>query len=336
MDVAKLAGVSHQTVSRVLNNHPSVRPATRSRVQSAIDQLGYRPSSAARTLATGHSSTFGILMVNGTSFGPSNLVVSIGMATQERGYFSSIAPVATFTAAATHQAIDQLVNQGVEGIVAVAPVTTVAQALDAYDIPCPIIINAARLEVPESSQARYVYIDQVQGTKAAIDHLIGLGHQKIWHIAGPDNWYDAIDRRETYVNCMTTAGYSPLVLPAAGWTTNRGYEVGKKVASAVLAKNGPTAVFSVNDEIAVGLYRALWEAGVQVPDDVSVVGFDDSQIANYLVPRLTTVRQPFVELGRASLGALIETLEHGGRSDLPRVAAVLEPELIVRDSVAQR
>ncbi|MDR2703955.1 MAG: LacI family transcriptional regulator [Cellulomonadaceae bacterium] len=330
-DVAALAGVSHQTVSRVLNDHPNVRPATRDAVLDAIDQLGYRRSSAARALASGHSSTIGVLTANSTNVGPLHMAIAIGEAAQENGYYVSLAPAANFTPEETHRRLNQLVEQGVDGIIAIVPHNEVALAVDSYSFPCPVVISAARPDIPANSPGKYVYVDHGKGTQLAVDYLLELGHAKIWHIAGPENWIDATVRRDAYTAIMTKAGLTPVVLTAQGWTSQQGYEVGKEIAAAIKAGTGPTAVYAVNDDIAIGLYRALWEAGLAVPDDVSIVGFDDVEAAAFIVPSLTTLRQPFAEAGRACIEALVD--EIGGQSDpQPRIAAVLEPALVIRDS----
>jgi DNA-binding LacI/PurR family transcriptional regulator len=246
-----------------------------------------------------------------------------------------MASLARYDVEVTRQGIDHLVDQGVEGIVVVAPHEEIARAVDEYTTACPVVVVAARPEIPDDSAARYVCINQGSGAAQATDHLIDLGHTRIWHIAGPEGWFDSSSRRASYVACMERAGLAPVILTAAGWTPSCGYLLGEQVAASVRSGGGPTALFVASDALAIGLFRAVWEAGLRVPDDVSVVGFDDIEAAEYLVPRLTTVHQPFAKVGREALRVLIEQLGRRG-GGLPPLASVLEPELIVRDSAVRR
>ncbi|GAB2451092.1 LacI family DNA-binding transcriptional regulator [Xylanimonas ulmi] len=335
-DVAALAGVSHQTVSRVLNDHPSVRPQTRERVQAAIRELGYRRNRAARALVTARSTTVGLLTSGSAHFGPASTVLAVEAALRRAGYFVSTSSLAGYDAASADDALDRLVDQGVDGVVAVAPLTDVALAVGEHTPPCPVVVVAARREIPETVREQYVYVDQHRGAQLATEHLIRLGHTHVVHLAGPTRWFDASERQASFLQTAADLGAEADVVEARGWSARRGYELGQTLAPRVRRPGGPTGFFAANDLVAMGLLRAFWEHGLRVPDDVSVVGFDDIEGSAYLVPSLTTVRQPFEAVGRAAVRALLdawETPDDPGRS---HTAAVIPPELVVRGSTAGR
>ncbi|MBO3664630.1 LacI family DNA-binding transcriptional regulator [Microbacterium stercoris] len=325
-DVAARAGVSHQTVSRVLNAHAYVRPETRERVQAAIEELGYRPNRAARALATARTKTVGVLVTNATFFGPASTAFAIEAAARAEGYFVSIGSLPAYDPQTVRAALDQLIDQGVEGILVVVPQREVMDLVELVAPTTPVVAVAARADIPADSRIRYVEVDQALGGALATRHLLDQGHRRVVHVAGPAGWYDADERAGAYTRTMGEAGLESRLVPAGGWAAADGYEVGRALAAEV-ASGGPTAVFAANDTLAMGLLRAFWEAGLRVPDDVSLVGFDDIDGSEFLVPALTTVRQPFDEIGRAATHALLWP-------DAAQVAVVIPPVLVVRDSTA--
>ncbi|GAA3649110.1 LacI family DNA-binding transcriptional regulator [Microbacterium marinilacus] len=328
-DVAARAGVSHQTVSRVLNDHAYVRPATRDRVQAAIEELGYRRNQAARALATARTATVGILVTNATFFGPASTLFAIEAAARAEGYFVSIGSLPAYDPATVRASLDQLIDQGVDGVLVVVPQREVMSLIDDVAPAVPVVAVAARADIPADSPIRYVHVDQALGGALATQHLLDLGHERIVHVAGPEGWYDADERTRAYTVAMRRHGAESRLVPAGGWSAGKGHEVGAELAAEIAAGDGPTAIFAANDTLAMGLLRALWEAGVRVPDDVSLVGFDDIDGSEFLVPSLTTVRQPFAELGEVATHALLAP----GTSSA-QVVAVIPPELVVRDSTA--
>ncbi|MER7797749.1 LacI family DNA-binding transcriptional regulator [Microbacterium sp. NPDC096154] len=332
-DVAARAGVSHQTVSRVLNGHAYVRPATRDRVMLAIEELGYRPNQAARTLVTARTATVGILTTGTTHFGPASTVLAIEAAARTEGYFVSVASLTGYDPETVRSLTDQLINQGVDGVLVVAAQQEVMRLIDDLAPGVPVVAVAARGDIPPDSRIRYVQVDQALGGTLATEHLLALGHTRIVHVAGPSGWYDADQRADAYVAAMTARGLEPRVIPAGGWSAREGYEVGRALAPEIASGTGPTALFAGNDYQTMGLLRAFWEHGVRVPDDVAVVGFDDIDGSGYLVPALTTVRQPFAALGEAAMHALLDhwSAPDGGEGG---VVGVIPPELVVRESTA--
>ena len=335
-DVAARAGVSHQTVSRVLNEHPSVRPETRARVIAAIQELGYRRNSAARTLVTARSATVGVLTSGSAHFGPAMTVLAIEAALRREGYFVSTSSLQSYDSESAADALERLVDQGVEGVVAVAPLDDVARVIDDLAPPCPVVVIAARRDVPDTSHAQYVYVDQYRGAQLATEHLLDLGHVSLVHLAGPDRWFDAAERSAAFLATARARGAEAQVVESRGWSAHRGYELGLKLAAEARGPQGPTAFFAANDLIAMGLLRAFWEHGLRVPDDVSVVGFDDIEGSAFLVPALTTVRQPFEDVGVAAVRALLDAWAAPADGAQPRTAAVFAPELVVRGSTARR
>ncbi|WP_441247612.1 LacI family DNA-binding transcriptional regulator [Kitasatospora sp. McL0602] len=326
-DVAALAGVSHQTVSRVLNDHPNVRSATRDRVLSAIRELGYRPNSAARALVTRRSKTLGVVSFDSTLFGPSSMLYGIERAARAAGYYISIVSPLALDARSVQEAVDRLRDQGVEGVVLIAPQTSAADPLAHISVSVPVV----RLGTSGQGRVPTVAVDNVAGARMATRFLLDLGHRTVHHISGPPRWLEARHRAESWSATLAEAGVAaPRPLPG-DWSSRSGYEAGRRLA----VDRDVTAVFCANDHMALGLLWALHEAGRRVPEDISVVGFDDIPEASYLVPPLTTVSQDFGGLGRRGLELLVAQLDDApvDRSGAPS-SVLVAPELVVRLSTA--
>jgi DNA-binding LacI/PurR family transcriptional regulator len=321
-DVAELAGVSAMTVSRVLNTPDKVRPATRVRVLAAVRELGYRPNSAARMLATGRSGVLGVVSFDTTLYGPASTLYGIEQAARDEDYLISIASLSVLNRRSISEGVDRLRAQSVDGIIIVAPHESAAEGL--HDLPpeLPVVVVDAADDLP----LPIVAVDQHAGAVRATRHLLSLGHRTVWHLAGPADWIDAGARMAGWQSVLAAEGRE-IPEPAIGdWSAQSGYEHGKR-----LARNpGITAVFVANDAMALGLLRALREARRRVPEDVSVVGFDDVPEAPYYCPPLTTVRQNFSEVGRRAFQLLLDQIE-GAPADRRRI---VEPELIVRESTS--
>lgn len=326
-DVADVAGVSHQTVSRVLNDHPNVRPETAERVRDAIARLGYRRNSAARALVTRRTATIGVLTTSSALYGPTSTVVALEEAARERGYFVSLASVHTFEPDRLLEALDHFMVQGVDGIVVVAPQDDVASAVEGVSTDLPVVMIAALDEDHLRAGTVSVAVDQRLGGRLVTEHLLDLGHRDVLHLAGPADWFDARERERGWVAALRDRGLEPRPVVRCDWSAQAGFDAGQRVADALAAGDGPTAVFAANDQLALGVLRALWERGVRVPEDVSVAGFDDIAGASFFVPSLTTVSQPFAAVGRQALTALTDAI--GGASVGARL---IEPTLVVRGS----
>jgi DNA-binding LacI/PurR family transcriptional regulator len=321
-DVARLAGVSHQTVSRVINGSSQIRPETRLRVERAIEQLAYRPNTAARALVKGRSGIVGVIGVGGTHFGPASIQRSIETAARERGLFASSVSLAALTRDVLDESVEHLRRQGVEGIIIVAGQDDALEVARSRTVGVPIVLVEGDL-----TRARWtVGVDQVAGARMAVRHLIELGHREIVHLAGPADWAEARARHDGWRAEMAAAGLRPAEPVHGTWAAEFGYQAGRRIA----ADRRVSAVFTANDQIAMGLFLALHEAGRPVPDDVSVVGFDDQPEAAFLIPPLTTVRQDFEAVGYRAVEAITEAI---ARSEA-EAPSLITPELIIRRSTA--
>ncbi len=321
-DVAARAKVSHQTVSRVINKHPNVSSATRERVEAAIAELGYRRNTAARSLVTRRSQTIGVLAAEMGQYGPANTLLGVQQAAREAGYFVSIEAIKEAGAGAISDAVRHLTDQGADGIIVIVPHDGTVQALEGLTLDVPVILVGA----PGGGLFSGALVDQKFGARLAVSHLIDLGHRRIGHVSGPQDWVDGRSRAEGWGERLREAGLPDDLLIEGDWSAGSGYRIGRQLA----AERTVTALFVGNDQMALGLLRAFNEAGVRVPDDVSVVGFDDQPESGYFTPPLTTVRQDFEELGRRCMNVMLGALEGGGGTG----TIVVEPELVVRSSTS--
>lgn len=296
-DVARLAGVSHQTVSRVLNDHPSIRPETKAKVLDAIAVLDYRPNLAARALVTSRSNMLGILSATVGEFGPTSSIVGIEDAAREEGYSVSTLNLSATSPEAIGQALRQLAREQVDGIVVLAPQVRVFHVLRGMAVDIPFVT----LQTASGSDGVSHSADQVAGARAATEHLISLGHTDILHVAGPQDWIEAESRMRGYLDALREADL-PTFPPIRGdWTADFGFFAGQELSR----RRDFTGVFAANDQMAIGLMHGFRVSGVKVPADVSVVGFDDIPVAAHVAPSLTTVHQDFPELGRRAVRILL-------------------------------
>jgi DNA-binding LacI/PurR family transcriptional regulator len=334
-DVARRAGVSHQTVSRVINGHSSLRAETRARVLAAMDELRFRPNRAARALVTSRSTTIGVLVSKGFEYGPAASLQAIDSAARGAGYAVDVAHLDNVEGCSIRAALDRLLAHGMDGLIILAPQSQTLQEIKRLSITLPFVtVHSAR----EQDDHR-LSVDQSGGAALATRHLLELGHRRIVHIAGPDGWFETEARARGYQEEMEAWGCSPEVLRSGNWTAESGHHAGRLIA----ADQGITAVFSSNDQMALGVMRALREAGRRVPEDMSLVGFDDVPEAPYYWPPLTTVRQDFPELGARCVARLLGLIGDTGVSAEGAGTAVqrqllagadVVPELIVRGSTA--
>jgi DNA-binding LacI/PurR family transcriptional regulator len=319
-DVARLAGVSHQTVSRVLNDLPNVRPATRERVEKAITQLRYVPSQAARALVTRRSRTIGLVATGLPDFGPSSVVLTVNESASDAGYAVITTNLADASGRNVRAATEMLVRHNVEAIVLIAAERETLDAFDGWELGVPLIAVASEARGP----ATQVTLDQYGGARAAVSHLLELGHRDIRHVAGPAGSMDAEERLRGWRDRLIEAGIRPLEPERGDWSPESGFLRGR----ALIEAGAPTAVFVANDQMAVGMLHAAHSAHLRVPEDLSVVGFDDIPEAAYFSPPLTTVRQDFSSLGRDAMVTVLAVLQdEQGRPPAPR-----EPQLVIRES----
>lgn len=321
-DVARLAGVSHQTVSRVLNDLPNVKASTRERVELAIKQLHYVPSPAARALVTRRSRTIGLIATGSPNFGPSSIVLGFNEAARAARYAVSMASILDADTASVRVAVDLLLRQNVEALVLVAERTSALEAIQTIDLGVPL------LAVESVGRAGFhsVSIDHFAGARSAVRHLISLGHERILHLAGPSDAVDAIARTNGWRHELGESGLVVLPPMVGDWSPGSGYDFGLQLGD----RTDFTAVFAGNDQMALGLIHGLSERGISVPGDVSVVGFDDIPEAAHFSPPLTTMRQDFAALGREIMEGLLDIVHDADAADRPRAV----PQLIVRSSTA--
>lgn len=321
-DVAREAGVSGQTVSRVVNARGYVGADTRVRVEAAMQQLGYRPNSAARALRSGRFRTVGVVMFSFSSYGNQRTLDAIAVRAAQLGYALTLIPVESSARDTVVGAFRRLEEHAVDGIIIVIE----AHQLDEADIEIPSGLPVVFVDSNRTAEHPFVDTDQAQGARLATEHLLELGHETVWHVAGPARSYSAERRREAWQSTLEAHGrHVPEPLPG-DWSAESGYAAGVTLREL----DGVTAVFVANDQMAIGVLRAFREVGSAVPDDVSIVGFDGLPDAAQLWPPLTTVLQHPERVGAAAVDALLAELDQGERVQTPLVGT----ELIVRGSTA--
>lgn len=322
-DVAAQAGVSYQTVSRVINGSAAVRPETRARVQAAIDELGFRPDAIARSMASGRSGNLACLSPNLTDYTFASLIDGAEREAREHGYFlmSASAPDAEVFA----QLIDELTSsRRTEGIMVINPYADGRYVHLPPDFPT--VFAGAR---PRQDAANSVALDDIEVARQATRHLIELGHRRLGMVTGPPPEDCTQDRGIGFEDALRDAGLvpDPALIVEGDWSAASGYRAFAHFIDAGL----PTAIFAQNDQMAVGLLRAARDAGMRLPDELSVIGVDDIPLAAYFAPPLTTVRQDFAAIGRRAARLLIDAVE---APDAPRRHLLLPGEMIIRRSTA--
>jgi DNA-binding LacI/PurR family transcriptional regulator len=313
-DVARVAGVSAQTVSRVINDHPRIRDETRRRVQDAMVQLDYRVNNAARSLGTRRSRTLGVIVSDATLYGPAVAVAEIERAARLAGRWVATAYADAAEAGSVRAAALHLRDQGVDGLIVVAPHARTAEALADVRGRVPI----------ESFNAHDDGAVQRRAAALVVAHLAALGHRRIARLGGPSDWLDEIARAEGHRTALGAHGLVEVVAWSGDWSAEAGAAIAVAVADAVRADGGPTAIVCANDQMALGLVAGLAASGVSVPADVSVAGFDDNPDAAYYRPALTTVRLDIAGEARRSVAAVLASAADA--------TALRDPELVVRDS----
>lgn len=323
-DVAALAGVSHQTVSRVINNKDSVLPETRERVMDAIRRLGYQPDAIARSMARGRTSTLACLAPNLTDFTFASNIQGAESAARQRGYF--VLSASAETVEEYNILLEELIgHRRVDGVILINPY------LETRKFALPANIPLVYLGGRENTRTHCVYLDNRDGAYRAARHLLELGHRAIAQVGGPAAEDCAQERSLGFEMALREAGIEPepLYTYEGDWSATSGYQA---LRYFLQRQPLPSAIVAQNDRMAVGVIRAARDVGLRVPEDLSVIGFDDMPLASYFDPPLTSMRQDTFQFGAAAAGMLIDILEYPGQ---PRQLLRFPASLVVRGSTAR-
>lgn len=321
VDVATVAGVSQQTVSRVVRGVENVAPDIRHRVERAIEQLQYRRNPAAAALASNRTMTIGVVSFEPSVLGPSVALYGISEEARRHGYSTRLVTLASLGRADFRAAFQALGGDTVDGVIMLAPMHEALAVLEVLDLDIPVIT----FEQGSPPSPTSISIDEVRGARMAVRHLLELGHQTVWHVQGPAGWMASSARIRGWSEELAAAGrIGPPPLPTADWSAAEGYRAGRELARTP----GVTAVFAADDPFALGVIKALDEAGLDVPGDVSVVGFDNVKESAYFRPALTTVTLDFEAIGQLAVSRMLGII----RGEVAGPIPLIQPRLMVRDT----
>lgn len=320
--VAALAGVSHMTVSRVLNNYPSIKEDTRRRVLEVIEELNYRPNNAARTLASQRTRRIGVIVASAAEYSPGSTLRAVEAAARQIGYSVTSVDLKSDIDTGPQDAVDHLTTQGVDALCVVAPRSSSIAALRKISIGVPVLV------IRDSSDPNFltVSLDQRLGAELAVDHLGELGHRDVLHLAGPLDWLDARTRERAFYARARAWGMRERPIVVGDWTADFAYDYVKSMKRLL----DYTAIFAANDEMALGLLHGFYDRGIEVPKEISIVGFNNIPLAAHFIPPLTTIHQDFTTVGNKAVEALRAAAEG---LEIPR-STKISVELVVRDSTA--
>jgi DNA-binding LacI/PurR family transcriptional regulator len=322
-DVAHFAGVSHQTVSRVINKAAHVAAPTRLKVLKAISHLGYRPNPVARNLVAQRSGLIGVITFCQHSFGPSHLLISLDTVAMQRGYNTLLASVTEPSVNAIRRAAGDLRAHGVEGVVLNVPTAVDLRSLQDVFRGMPYVVTDAAAD----HDLTMVTLDHELGAQLGTEHLIEMGHRQIACISGPLDWRCGLLRRDAWRESLQNADLNPGPWVVGEWSAKGGFDAAEELIKR--HKRQFTAIVAGNDQMALGAMRSLSNHGLRVPDDVAIVGYDDMPEAAFFTPSLTTVTHDFQTGGRACLEFLLHRIRN---PDGEVQQLVIKPELIVRES----
>lgn len=321
-DVAKAAGVSHQTVSRVVNGMDRVRPETRQRVLDAMTKMGYRRNEAARSLASNSSRLIGIVTRRFTSFGPASALLSLQLAANKDGYLVSVAAIEKYTKQNLNHAISELLSMGVAGIIVMSPLEVMAQQLVDQAPPVPTLAVASKWL--ENSSMSWVGVNQRSGVRAGLEYLKDVGAQTVAHLSGTPGWFDAAERSAAWRQSTEELGLTLGPELVGDWTAARGASAAIELGEGPL----PDAIFVANDQMALGMLHSFAAQGIVVPRDIRLFGFDDEVGSAYYQPSLATVRQNFPRLGTVAVDMLTRMVHNQEVT-----SQLVDSELVVRASI---
>ena len=322
-EVAKVAGVSHQTVSRVVNASPLVADRTRARVLKAIARMNYRPNSVARNLAARRSALIGVITFAVESYGPSHLITSFSEAARKLGYHIVVASAEYPVLDEIRRCGTELRGHGVDGVILILPTSLRLRALEEVFGDAPVVVLGAR------RQHRYtaVEIDHELGSQQATDYLITQGHRDIACVSGPLDWDCSSLRRLGWRRALEARRLPLGPAVECDWSSEGGYAATRRLLD---SRARFTALVAANDQIALGAMEALWEKGIDIPSEVSVIGFDNMPESQFFRPPLTTVNHDFDLLSTTSLQLVTQAIAN---PETPRLHHKIAPDLVVRRSV---
>jgi DNA-binding LacI/PurR family transcriptional regulator len=318
-DVARLAGVSHQTVSRYMRGYEGIRPKTRERVREAIETLDYRPNSAARSLNAGKSHRLVVLTQEITQIGPGKILEGANIAAREAGYVLDAISLDVSDEAAVRESIEIAIQHDLAGVVGLASTDVMNSVFGATKFRVPSYISLLDDEAEHPKVNRHGLLD-------AMTHLHELGHRDVMHVAGSPVWVAARNRVAEYQAAAKTLGMNSRMVVDGDWSAMSGYRAIKSMPGKLEA----TAILAANDQTALGIILALREAGYRVPEDVSVTGIDDNPESAFYSPPLTTVRLDFHNEGRHAVNQVLALIN----GEDPPPSEIREPELVIRESTA--
>jgi LacI family transcriptional regulator len=330
-DVAQAAGVSTQTVSRVMNKFSYVSEETRQRVEAVVEQLGYRPSTLARSLIQQRSYTLGIVTFGLKHIGPSRTLNGIADKADELGFMLLMKELDNFDTNRTDDVIDSLLARQVDGILWLAPEIGENHAwIDERmkEIPVPVLFIAMRPRAGISSLST----DNFQGAVMATQHLLDCGRKKIGHISGPSSWWEADERKRGWLETLDMAGFNPSKQHCAegNWSSAGGAQ-----AFIRLLQSFPDmdAVFVANDQMSLSVLREACRRGIGIPEQLAVIGFDNIPESAYFYPSLTTISQNFQLLGEQAVQNIVEMIQaRQGNQSVIAQSGFIQPTLVVRES----
>lgn len=327
-DVAKKSGLSVVTVSRVLNNATTVREKNRQKVLQAMKELDYHPNAAARSLAKGKTGVIGLILTTLQDSFLDDVVQHVSSQLKDYGYYLTLT-VVNYPAEEGH-GMDLIQEERVDGLLILSAVNDeqyVAE-LQKRNIPSVLIDNQM-----EQSQVPSVQVDNFKGGYEATRHLVDLGHKRIAHIQGPSYFLSAVNRERGFMKALNEAGLMPFAVEPGEFSISSGYAAARRW---IEAGELPDAVFASDDYMAIGAINALIEAGYKVPEDVSVIGYDDQLISSQLRPRLSTVRQPSEQLARTAVDILMKQVNGDGSYKPEPVVFTFQPQILLRESTIPR
>lgn len=323
VDVARLAGVSQQTVSRVVRGAPNVAPEIRERVEHAIAQLRYRRNPAAAALASNRTMTIGVISFELSVLGPTVALYGISEEARQHGYATRLVTLASLERDVIRAAVESLNSDSVDGVIVLAPLFDAISVLDGLDVGIPVV--TFQQGSPPSPTS--VSVDEVRGARMAVRHLLDMGHETVWHVQGPPGWMATAARVRGWAEELQAARrFAPVPIAASDWSAAEGYRIGLELAR----EKDLTAIFAANDPFALGLIKALDDSGLSVPDDVSVVGFDNVKESAYFRPALTTVTLDFEAIGHVAVSRVLSMIKGEAQGAIP----LIEPQLVIRETTA--